>query len=228
MRLSGPFFLILTPLSCGCGPHWTGWVTQSRSGGGRVGGSLGLGGLCTTTEVWYSSKRLWREQKSFSHLDSRYSQTSVSLHVPPSPFLTIFQALSLAYSLTTVHISSFCSLPGWIWTHKSLRCDTLLSSLLILCPHAVCLLWLSLWFSHLTLESQSNKRQRGKIYKTKGGGVGTKVKNGVKSKAFSCRIYTLLHVWDVDFFCRLRTLEQLLLIKMRTKRHQSFALKWWY
>lgn len=97
-----------------------------------------------------------------------------------SPFWAIFQALSLAYSLTTVHISSFCPLPGWIWTHKSLRCDTLLSGLLILCPHAVCLLWLSLWFSHLTLESQSNKRQRGKIYKTKGGGVGTKVKNGVK------------------------------------------------
>lgn len=137
-------------------------------------GHWGYGGLCTTTKVWHSSKkRHWREQKSLSCLDSHYSQTSVSLHVPFLHFEPYFKHYH--YSLTTVHISSFCPLPGWVWTHKSLRCDTLLSGLLILCPHAVCLLWLSLWFSHLTLESQSNKRQRGKI-STKGGGVGTKVK----------------------------------------------------
>lgn len=203
MRLSGPFFLILTPLSCGCGLHWTGWVTQSRSGGGRVGGSLGLwGSLCYYWSLIFIQKEtLEGAEVSLTLRFSLFPNFNLPTR-SSSPFWAIFQALSLAYSLTTVQISSFCPLPGWVWTHKSLRCDTLLSGLLILCPHAVCLLWLSLWFSHLTLESQSNKRQRGKIYKTKGGEVGTKVKNGVKkSKAFSCRTYTLLHVWDVDF-CR--------------------------
>lgn len=89
------------------------------------------------------------------------------------------------FLLTLQYLLSLCPLSGWIWTHKFLRCDTLLSGLLILCPHAVCLLWLSLSslvFSSWRDSEKGNKRQRGKIYKTKDGGVGTEVKNGGQKK----------------------------------------------
>ncbi len=148
MRLSGPFFLILTPLSCGCGVspilHWTGWVTQSRSVGGCVGGSLGLRGSlyyywCL---IFIQKDTLVGEAISLVLRFSLFPNFSLST-LSSCLLWPIIQALSLAFSLSIVHISSFCSRPGWIWKHKSLRCDTLLSGLLIICPHAVCLLWLS-------------------------------------------------------------------------------------
>lgn len=153
LRLSGLYIRFLTRCDKSRCSLLGGWDPQS-SGGGRVGGSLGLGGLyaIALNLIFLQKETLERNNPSFTmlvfwriisfHSLSSYKPQSLHPH-----FCFVF------CPYFKLHDISPCSryrhrcvglISPWI--------VTLLSGLLILCPHALRLHWLC--FSHLTFERQ--------------------------------------------------------------------------